>query len=164
MNTTELLKYHEELCSKARAIMEKKNHDYSGASGETPFLNFEVVERVGIIKTEEGFLVRVLDKIMRINTFLKAGKLKVTNESAEDACLDIINYFILLAAYIKDKHSKEPYCEPLLNKAPEIKSYMDATKQYEADDRYRKDLQTLRDIRRIESEREAFLKAQSLTK
>jgi len=105
MNTEQLLQYHGELCDQARLIMAKKNHDYSGASGKTPFANFEVTEKVGISKAEEGILIRILDKVMRINTFLKSDELKV-NESVEDACKDCVNYFILLAAMMKSKEPK----------------------------------------------------------
>jgi len=38
-------------------------------------------------------------------TIAKDGKLKVANESTQDALLDIINYCVLRAAYIK---AKEP--------------------------------------------------------
>lgn len=107
MNTKQLLDYHKELCDKGRAIMEKKNHDYSGASGDTPFLNFEVVEKKGVCSAETGLLVRLSDKDTRIINFLKSGTLKVSDESLEDTFVDYINYIILLAAYIKQKKSKD---------------------------------------------------------
>jgi hypothetical protein len=103
MNTKQLLKYHDKLSRQARAIMAKKNHDYAGDSGTTPFANFETTEKVGITSTEKGMLVRILDKVQRLNTFADCGKLSVENESATDACLDIVNYCILFAAYIKHK-------------------------------------------------------------
>jgi hypothetical protein len=106
MTTKELLKYHSEFCGHARAIMAKKNHDYAGQSGRTPFANFETTERVGITTTEKGMLVRMLDKMQRLNTFSDCGELKVDNESAQDACMDIVNYAILLAAYIHQKSEK----------------------------------------------------------
>lgn len=107
MNTEELLKYHSELCTKARQIMAAKNHDYSGASGMTPFANFEVAEKLSITSTEAGFLLRITDKLMRLITFVNSGELKV-KESTEDACLDVINYMILMAAYLKQKELLRP--------------------------------------------------------
>lgn len=101
MNTTQLLEFHKQFCESTRAIMQGKNHDYSGSSGETPFANFEVSQKVGVCGVAEGFLVRMLDKFMRINTFAKSGKLMVPNESVVDACKDISNYAILLAAWIE---------------------------------------------------------------
>jgi len=101
--TERLLAYHEETCSKAREIMSRKNHDYAGSSGTTPFANFQACEDLDLASSETGILIRVLDKIQRIKTYIKAGKLAVKNESAEDACHDCINYFILLGAMIAEK-------------------------------------------------------------
>lgn len=107
MTTTELLSYHQHLCDKARAIMEKKNHDYAGASGTTPFANFEATEKLGLASTEEGMLIRSVDKIQRLKTFIQVGILKVEDEGPENAVLDIINYMVLLSAYIKQEKANE---------------------------------------------------------
>ena len=40
MNRQEFLKHHKEICGEALSIMEKKNHDYAGQGGESPFANF----------------------------------------------------------------------------------------------------------------------------
>jgi hypothetical protein len=103
MNREQLFKHHEELCKTALDIMRKKNHDYAGNSGETPFANFERCEAMGICSTEAGFLVRLTDKLSRLSTFTSAGRLTVDNESYEDAILDIINYCILFSAYVKSR-------------------------------------------------------------
>ena len=103
MNRDQLFKHHEELCKIALDIMRKKNHDYAGNSGETPFANFERCEAMGICSTEAGFLVRLTDKLSRLSTFANAGRLTVDNESYEDAILDIINYCILFSAYVKSR-------------------------------------------------------------
>ena len=110
MNTGDLLKFHEEFCDKAREIMRAKNHDYAGPSGETPFANFEACEQVGICTTEQGFLVRVMDKIKRLITFTQAGELKVEKETVEDGGLDIVNYIILFMAYLRDKGHLDVTC------------------------------------------------------
>ena len=49
----------------------------------------------------------MLDKMKRLATFAHAGELKVENEGVRDACLDLLNYSILLAAYCKDKEGGE---------------------------------------------------------
>ncbi len=110
MTTPELLKFHEQFCNRARAIMAEKNHDYAGADGQTPFSNFESTELLGIASTEQGFLVRIVDKLKRLITFAQVGVLKVKGESAEDACMDMLNYAVLLAAWIvqKRKRGKRP--------------------------------------------------------
>jgi hypothetical protein len=103
MNTKELLKYHKEFSERAREIMRVKNSDYTGSNGKTPFANFQTTELLRITSTEKGFLVRMQDKMARLSTFANDGKLKVPNESFEDALLDITNYCILMGAYIKSK-------------------------------------------------------------
>lgn len=104
MNREQLFKHHEEICKAALDIMRKKNHDYAGNSGETPFANFERCEAMGICSTEAGFLVRLTDKLSRLSTFASAGRLNVDNESYEDAIIDIVNYCILFSAYVKGKN------------------------------------------------------------
>jgi len=104
MNSEELLKLHKKMCDRSRALMAKKNHDYAGKSGLDPFANFEAVEKIGICSTETGILVRMVDKIMRLRTFVNDGELKVENESAIDSCDDMINYSIILAGYIQHKN------------------------------------------------------------
>ena len=104
MNREELLKHHSSLCNRAREIMKQKNHDYAGKDGTQPFANFERTESMGVCSTEQGFLVRVVDKVSRLSTFASAGELKVENESYEDAILDIINYMVLFSGYLENKN------------------------------------------------------------
>ena len=94
-----LLADHERLCKAARALMAKKNHDYAGSAGGQPFANFERVEAMGICSTERGFLVRLVDKLIRLSSFSDSGRFEVSDESFTDTVLDIINYSILLCAY-----------------------------------------------------------------
>ena len=98
MNKSEnLFQLHRELCSRALDIMKKKNHDYAGGNGphQDCFANFRGSSYLGI-NPIMGILLRVQDKIMRIRTFAEKGKLKVADESVEDAILDVINYMILV--------------------------------------------------------------------
>lgn len=92
--TTELFNAHAELCDEARAIMEEKNHDYSGATGD-PFANFRGSEAFDITP-EIGIMLRMQDKMMRIKTFVEKGQLHVKGEGLRDAALDLINYTVLL--------------------------------------------------------------------
>jgi hypothetical protein len=62
---------------------------------------------MGLCSTEIGLLVRVTDKVSRLSTFANCGKLKVQNESYEDAILDIINYCILLSGIVKTKEKRK---------------------------------------------------------
>jgi hypothetical protein len=45
----------------------------------------------------------MLDKVARVVTFVKKGVLQVKDESVEDTLLDLANYCILFAGYIKAK-------------------------------------------------------------
>lgn len=106
MNRDELLKHHQWLCNEALDLMRRKNHDYAGDSGETPFANFERTEAMGVCSTEQGFLVRLVDKVSRLSTFATAGKLVVENEGYRDALVDIINYCVLFSGYIESKNEE----------------------------------------------------------
>ncbi len=103
MDRDELLDFHIEVCEDARALMNLKNRDYAGGGGEEPFANFTRCEAMGICETEAGFLVRVIDKVSRMSSFLRAGKMHVEDESFYDAIIDVVNYMVLLGAYVKDK-------------------------------------------------------------
>ena len=102
MTRDELFKMHNEMSTYALDLMKKKNADYAG-SGSDPFANFRRTEALGICSTEQAFLVRMTDKMSRLSTFANKGKLVVTDEGVHDTLIDLINYSVLLAAYIKDK-------------------------------------------------------------
>jgi hypothetical protein len=106
MNREELFKHHANLTTKAYDILVAKNNDY--ASGKDPFSNFRKGEIFNLCSTEVGILLRITDKMSRLSTFAKDGKLSVENEGYEDAVLDIINYCVLFSAYVK---SKEETCK-----------------------------------------------------
>ena len=103
MNREELLKHHDSICSEAKELMKKKNHDYAGSGGDSPFANFERTEAMGICSTEAGVFVRMVDKISRLSTFVEAGELKVDNETYHDAIVDIVYYCILLSGIVEEK-------------------------------------------------------------
>lgn len=102
MNKVEFLEYHKQFCDNMRSISESKSHDYSGFQ-DSVFGNFEVVERCGIAAVEVGFLTRMMDKISRINSFVKQDVCLVTDEKIEDTLQDLANYSVLLSAYITNK-------------------------------------------------------------
>jgi len=100
MNREKLLEMHGLLCQQARALMEAKNHDYSGGrDASDPFLNFTRVERLGITDTKIGFMVRMTDKLSRLITFVHNDSFKTKDEALKDTILDMINYCILLYSY-----------------------------------------------------------------
>jgi hypothetical protein len=85
--------------------MKQKSADY--ATGSDPFANFNRGEILGFATAEEGLMLRVVDKISRISTFLHRGELKVENESVADSVMDVINYMVLLHGMLEDKSKKD---------------------------------------------------------
>lgn len=105
MTRDELLEWHKQICESGRTLMDAKNRDYAGNDGREPFANFTRVESMGICSTEQGFMVRLTDKMSRLSSFIESGKLHVSNETVMDTCVDVINYMVLLSAYLKEKES-----------------------------------------------------------
>lgn len=91
------------MCDEALNLMRRKNADYAGSGGENPFANFTRSEAMGLCSTEVGFLVRMTDKMSRLSSYVESGKLLVEDESVTDTLIDLINYSVLLAGYIKSK-------------------------------------------------------------
>lgn len=102
MTKQDYLNFHRECCQKMTEITAAKNHDYAGFNDD-PYSNFKVVEKCGIASTEQGFLTRMMDKISRVNSFVAQGVCNVKDEKIEDTLLDLANYSILFAGYIKSK-------------------------------------------------------------
>lgn len=91
-----LLHLHEELSKKARALMRRKNEDYGRA--QDPLFNFR---RHGL----KGMLVRMDDKLCRLDNYLDKGNFSVEDEGLEDTLLDMINYSVLFAYWVSLERS-----------------------------------------------------------
>ncbi len=107
MNRDELIQHHVALCEEARSLMRVKNHDYAGKDTDTPWMNFQRSEIMGLCKTEQAFMVRILDKISRLITYTTSGELMVKGEGVKDSIVDIINYMVLFSAFIEDGNVKD---------------------------------------------------------
>lgn len=92
---------HKRLCKQALGIMEDKNHDYRGGTGD-PYANFRGSTSLDIHPVV-GILLRIQDKMMRIRTFVEKGELKVKGESIDDALMDMINYTVLIKGLIEEE-------------------------------------------------------------
>ena len=88
-------------------IIKAKNADYS--DDDDPYSNFRSASLFGV-HPATGILLRVMDKIQRIVSFIKKDKLEVKGESFEDACDDIINYMVLIKGFLKDKQEQQNKC------------------------------------------------------
>lgn len=97
------LAFHSECCDKMKEITKRKNSDYTGNSTD-PFANFQSVSKIGICSTEQGFMVRMMDKLMRIRALtVDEQTAQVKDEAIEDTLLDLANYSILLAGFLRAK-------------------------------------------------------------
>lgn len=110
MTQSEYLEFHKRCTEKMYEITKNKNTDYCHST-DNAFSNFSIVSSVGIASTEQGFLTRIMDKICRINSFVQKGFLKVSDESVEDTLLDLANYCLLFAGYLKSKKYPEEHSD-----------------------------------------------------
>ncbi len=102
MDREAYLKRFKEITETMYEITLKKNSDYCG-SPDLPFKNFTMVEQMGFASTEQGFLTRITDKVMRISSFVKNGTLAVEDEKVTDTLCDLANYAILMMCYLESK-------------------------------------------------------------
>ena len=82
-----------------QAVYEAKDSDYS-ASG-LPMGNLRKCEDAGI-EAWRGCLVRIGDKMSRLENFLKEKEYLVISEKAEDTVIDLANYSILMSCLIEE--------------------------------------------------------------
>lgn len=88
-----LFELHRELCKEALALMKKKNADYS--PGNDAFRNFRRHGPFGIV-------VRLDDKMARLQTFIERKTYETDGESLRDTIVDGINYLVLCYALITE--------------------------------------------------------------
>jgi hypothetical protein len=80
-------------------VYEAKDSDYS-ATG-LPMGNLRKCEDAGV-DAWRGCLVRIGDKMSRLENFLKEKEYLVISEKAEDTVLDLANYAILMSCLIEE--------------------------------------------------------------
>lgn len=100
MTRYDLMALHQALGSAAWSLMEKKNEDY--ANGDDPFLNFRASENYNV-HPAKGILIRMSDKMSRINSYIERGDFKVEDEGLRDTAIDIINYTVLLVGLLEEE-------------------------------------------------------------
>jgi len=82
-------------------LLQAKNNDYTAGS-DNALANFDQAERIGIDPVK-GILLRVLDKMKRLETFAKNGYLSVRNETVMDAADDIEGYMKAIKSYLEGR-------------------------------------------------------------
>ena len=88
--------------SRAFTLLKRKNKDYG--NHEDPLKNFNASLMIGV-EPEKAILIRVSDKISRINTLL-ARKAEVKDEQIEDTIIDAINYLAIMNTMLKGEPEK----------------------------------------------------------
>ena len=107
MKAEELMELHAKTCEKARKIMIQKNSDYTGGSGATDGLANFKASRIFKMHPVSGLLLRIQDKLMRMHSVIGDGELRVTGETVEDACDDLLNYAILCKALLIEEQQQK---------------------------------------------------------
>lgn len=99
-----ILEHFDEVTKQMRETIVRKNHDYAG--DEDPYKNFRLAEQIGVCTLEKAILVRMCDKMSRIGQLIDKES-KVKDEAIEDTLIDLANYSIILAGYLKNKRGKK---------------------------------------------------------
>jgi ABC-type phosphate transport system substrate-binding protein len=121
MNQEQLIIEFDNVLSKMKDIVRKKNNDYT--SNINAFKNFEEFGTY-------GFLVRMNDKLSRLKNLILNNKNPYVNESLEDTLIDLANYSVLLFLYLKTDGRKNEVKEQLNIALNEEKKIIDTQKEY----------------------------------
>lgn len=108
MNQRQFLRRIQILYKENLETCRKKNHDYAGSTD--PFRNFKACEMYGLT-VEEGLIVRMSDKMVRISNLLKS-EAKVKDEKITDSLKDLANYAMILSVYLENKNRSEIISTP----------------------------------------------------
>lgn len=92
----QVLEFRKRMYEESSDIIRKKGHDYNRRQqlgGDTLF-NLKVAAIMGIVETpEQGILVRLMDKMMRLASLMTADvEAAVKDESVRDTVKDVHNY------------------------------------------------------------------------
>ena len=102
--------FRQQMYEKSTALIDKKGADYNRdqqEQGDTLF-NLRVCELLGVVpSTEEGILVRLSDKFMRLISLTKPNReAAVKDESVLDTISDIHNYVDYLGLIWQQRRAK----------------------------------------------------------
>lgn len=101
LTKAEYLAFIEKTFAEMTTLIKAKNSDYTAGSDD-PFANFRQSVDYGVDPLS-GVMVRVGDKLQRIKSFTKAGKLEVANEGVEDAFKDLIGYSLIALGMLSER-------------------------------------------------------------
>jgi len=107
MDFNDIIKLLDETVANLKDTMRRKSSDYTGGkTSQDPFANFNSTN-VFDVDPIIGIMIRVLDKMQRIRSFVKDDELQVPNESVDDAFDDMIGYTILAKALMKQRRDTD---------------------------------------------------------
>jgi hypothetical protein len=88
-------------CLKAVELTKAKNEDYS--SGNDPYRNFRLTTHISGVPLAKGILVRVSDKLARINNLLDRPGMEgaVVDEKITDTVFDLMVYSNILLTWLQ---------------------------------------------------------------
>lgn len=101
MTREQLTEKASEFFNECLETLKKKNDDYTGRDADDALKNFKSVEAVGI-RTGDGFITRMMDKISRVSGIVRNKEYSVKDESARDTLMDLANYSFLLSAFLSE--------------------------------------------------------------
>ena len=104
MTTEEYFQFIDTLNKEMVSLVRRKNADYT--SGKGPFANFKVSENFGVDPIT-GLAVRMGDKMQRLQSYCKQGKLEVEDEGLAEIAYDFIGYSWLLLGMLEERKINE---------------------------------------------------------
>ena len=104
MTTEEYFQFIDTLNKEMVSLVKRKNADYT--SGKGPFANFKVAENFGVDPIT-GLAVRMGDKMQRLQSYCKQGKLEVEDEGLAEIAYDFIGYSWLLLGMLEERKINE---------------------------------------------------------
>jgi hypothetical protein len=98
MNIQEYLELKQKLFKKSDEISILKSKSYSNIADD-PFKNVKMSSLIHV-KPAKGILIRLLDKISRIDTYVDGNGIDLKDEKFEDCIIDAINYLTMIYAIV----------------------------------------------------------------
>ena len=100
MTQEQYLIEYKKLTEEMYELTSRKNSDYAGPADA--FQNFKLIEALGAASAEQGFVVRMSDKLQRIANLIHREN-RVADEKITDTLQDLAVYSILFLIYLKQK-------------------------------------------------------------
>lgn len=99
MNKEQFIEFTRGTTARCLSLLERKNSDYGEKSD--PFKNFRFSSVVGV-DPKRAILVRMTDKMSRVSNLLDKPP-AVVEESLTDTLDDLINYSLILGAFLAEE-------------------------------------------------------------